>query len=286
MQDFKINQLKTFVTIVDVGGFHAATEVLHKSQPALSLAIKSLESNLGQRLFEKNRHVKLTPFGRYFLPYAKALIEHHDEIKHRLERGLANDNLSVSIGTLPSVAQHLMPKYLKGFYTDNPTAKIHLRDTGSARLQELLKEHTIDIAISTIHDIVGDFTIKQIAQDKMGVVCHRQHPLARQGASPTWVSVSRNRPIANGTWDILPHRQYENLMQSADINIANMSSLNAVLTAQFGVTVLPELAFAEHSDLVFLPLKQPTVYRQIGVIRDNHRILSPMAERFFDYLLR
>lgn len=284
MQDFKITQLKTFVTIVSVGGFHAATAVLHKSQPALSLAIKALESNLEQPLFEKNSHAKLTPFGEYFYQYAKALIEHHDEIKNRLERGLANDNLSVSIGTLPSVAQHLMPTYLKGFYADNPTAKIHLRDTGSARLQKLLKEHKIDIAISTIHDITGDFAIKQIAQDKMGLVCHRSHSLA-QKASLTWDSISRHRPIANGTWDILPHRQYEHLMQAADINIANMSSLNAALTAKLGVTVLPELAFAKHSDLVFLPLKHPTVYRQIGVIRDNHKILSPMAEHFFEYLV-
>lgn len=283
MQDFKINQLKTFTTIVEVGGFRAATEVLHKSQPAISLTIKSLEDNLEQPLFEKNSHAKLTPFGKYFLKYAKALVEHHEEIKSRLERGLANDNLSVSIGTLPSVAQHLMPKYLKGFYAQNPNARLHLRDTGSARLQELLSEHKIDIAISTIHDITGDFAIKQIAQDKMGLVCHRQHRLARE-KRPTWQTVSQGNLIANGTWDILPHRQYENLIQSTIMDIANMSSLNAALTSQLGVTVLPELAFAEHSDLVFLPLKQPTVYRQIGVIRDNHKILSPMAERFFDYV--
>ncbi len=284
MQDFQIKQLKTFVAINEAGGFHAATNHLHKTQPAISLTIKSLENNLGQALFEKNSHAKLTPFGRYFLKYAQALVNHHDEIKSRLEQGLDNDNLSVSIATLPSVAQHLMPQYLKEFYTLHPSARIKLRDTGSSRIQKLLKEHKIDIAIGTIHDIAGDFNIKQIAQDKMGVVCHRDHPIT-QLQSLTWGVISKYRPIANGTWDILPHRQYEMLLRESKMTIANMSSLNAVLQAKLGVTVLPALAYAGDSDLVFLPLKHPTVYRQIGVIKDNNKELSAMAVRFFDYLI-
>ncbi len=284
MQDFKINQLKTFVTISEVGGFHAATEILYKSQPAISLAIKSLENNLGQALFEKSSHAKLTPFGRYFLKYASALVKHHDEIKHHLEKGINNENVSVSIATLPSVAQHLMPKYLKGFCALYPNARISLRDTSGSRITTLLKAHKIDIAIGTIHDIAGDFNIKQIAQDRMGVVCHKAHPIT-QLKSLTWRNVSKYQPIANGTWDILPNRQYDMLMQESKMHIANMSSLNAVLEGGLGMTVLPELAYAKESELVFRPLTHPTVYRQIGLIKDNHKVLSPMAESFFEYLL-
>lgn len=284
MHDFKMTQLRMFISIIDEGGFHAAAEKLHKSQPAVSLAIKALENNVGQALFEKHNHAKPTEFGQAFYSHAKALIAHHDDIQHRLSQLSGDSDLSVRIAVLPSVAQHLMPDLLKSFLQHYPTANIHLRDTSSSRIQELIKARDIDIGLCTVHDISTDFSVKPITQDPFGVVCHRQHPITRL-PSIDWETVTAYQPIANGTWDILPHRQYDSLMQAAGINIANMSSLNAALTAKLGVTVLPELAFAEHSDLVFFPLKQPTVYRQIGVIRDNHKVLSPMAERFLAHLV-
>lgn len=285
MHDFKISQLRTFVTIVEQGGFRAAAERLHKSQAAVSLAMKSLEEQLDKRLFGKGNHAKLTDFGRYFLKYTKSLLEHHDEVQYRLARGTHHDNASVTIAMLPSVAQHLMPRYVKGFLAQYPNARLTLRDTGSARIQALIKARKVDIGISTLHDTHAGLSVKQLMQDAFGVVCHCDHPLAAQ-AKITWAMVADYQLIANGTWDILPPRQAQYLYQAATMTMVNMSSLNAALGAQLGVTVLPQLAYTEHSELVFLPLNHPTVYRQIGVIKDNHRELSPMAEQFFEYMVR
>lgn len=284
MHDFKMAQLRTFVTIVECGGFRAAAEALYKSQAAISLTIKSLEEQLGESLFDKGHHAKLNDFGRYFLKYAESLLSHHDEVQYRLARGAHRDNVAVTLAILPSVAQHLMPRYVQGFLTQYPQAQLSIRDTGSARIQALIKARNVDIGISTLHDLPAGFSVKQLMQDRFGVVCHRQHPLATL-TKITWGRVAEYQPIANGTWTLLPPRQAEQLYQTSRMNIVNMMSLNAALTAQLGVTVLPELAYSHHDELVFLPLSNPTVYRQIGVIKDNQRELSPMAERFFEYVL-
>ncbi|MGY0399256.1 MAG: LysR family transcriptional regulator [Ostreibacterium sp.] len=284
MQDFKINQLKTFIAIVEHNGFHAAANILHKSQPAVSLSIKTLENNLEQQLFEKGKHAKMTEFGQYFLKYAKSLLKHHDEIKTRLEKGVNTDNLTVTIAVLPSVAQHLMPKFLKGFLAENPNARINLRDTGSTRIQKLIKERKVDIGICTLTNVSSEFSVKQIVQDRFGLVCHRNHPIT-QLKKVSWKIVAEYAPIANGTWSILPLREREALIPAAVMTITSMNSLNATLEAGLGVTVLPEFAFAEETELVFMPLSMPTIYRQIFVIKDNNKELSPVAEHFFEYLV-
>lgn len=284
MHDFKLAQLRMFVSIIDEGGFHAAAEHLHKSQPAVSLAMKALENNVGQALFEKNNHAKTTAFGQDFYAHAKALIAHHDDIQKRLAQLSSQGQLSIKIATLPSVAQYLMPDLLKTFLQQYPQAKVHLRDTSSKRIQELIKERQIDIGICTIHDISTDFSVQQIVQDQFGVVCHAQHPINEQ-PTITWESALQHNPIANGTWDVLPPTLRYALNDASHMEIANMNSLNGVLKSGLGVTVLPQLAYSQQDELVFHPLTAPTVHRQIGVIKDNHHSLSSIANQFCQHVL-
>lgn len=284
MHDFKITQLRMFIGIIEEGGFHAAAERLHKSQPAVSLAMKALESNIGQALFEKNNHAKLTAFGQIFYSHAKALIAHHDDIQKRLSQLGSNHYLSVKIATLPSVAQHLMPDLLKSFLRQYPNARIHLQDTSSVHIQELIKERKIDIGICTIHDISTDFSVKSIEQDQFGVVCHHQHPITNL-PKITWENVISYNPIANGTWAVLPPTLRYSLSDNSQMAITNMSSLNGALKAGLGVTVLPRLAYTQQGSLIFKPLTDPAIFRQIGAIKDNHHILSTMAHHFYEHVL-
>lgn len=284
MHDFKITQLRMFIGIVEEGGFHAAAERLHKSQPAVSLAMKALESNIGQTLFEKNNQAKLTPFGQVFYTHAKSLIAHHDDIQKRLSQMENDDCLSVRIATLPSVAQHLMPDLLKHFLRQYPSAKIYLQDTSSAHIQELIKERKIDIGICTVHDISTDFSVKLIAQDQLGVVCHHRHPITNL-PKITWENIVSYHPIKNGTWAVLPPTLRYSLSDNSQMTISNMSSLNGVLEAGLGVTVLPKRAYTQQNNLIFEPLTEPTVFRQIGAIKDNHHILSTMAHRFYEHIV-
>src|SRR5690625_4280800 len=75
-----IRQLKAFVAIVEFGSFVEASEHLHLSQPALSIAIRKLEEAVGGVLFNRSpRGVQLTPEGRFFLPMARRLIGDWEE---------------------------------------------------------------------------------------------------------------------------------------------------------------------------------------------------------------
>lgn len=67
--------VRYFLAVVESGGFTAAAERCHVTQPTLSSGIARLEAEIGGRLFERGRKVALSPAGRRFLPHARSLIE-------------------------------------------------------------------------------------------------------------------------------------------------------------------------------------------------------------------
>ena len=84
LPDLKIQPLRYVLAIVDHGGFHAAARQLHRSQPAVSMAVRELEARLGEALFEKGAQASLTPFGEYCVPRFRELILQHDRLSRDL----------------------------------------------------------------------------------------------------------------------------------------------------------------------------------------------------------
>ena len=73
--------LRTWVEVVDVGGFARAAEQIHLSQPRVSAHIASLERELGCRLIERRvRPLTLTEEGKQLLPKARAVLAAADEL--------------------------------------------------------------------------------------------------------------------------------------------------------------------------------------------------------------
>ena len=84
LPELKITPLRYVLAVVDQGGFHAAARQLHRTQPALSMAIRELESRLGEALFERGNQATLTPFGRYCVPRFRELMTQHDRLGREL----------------------------------------------------------------------------------------------------------------------------------------------------------------------------------------------------------
>ena len=70
-----LEQVRAFVSVVDCGSITAAARSLHVSQPPLSRALRALEDELGEALFERSRRgTRLTPAGQRFLPHALTIM--------------------------------------------------------------------------------------------------------------------------------------------------------------------------------------------------------------------
>ncbi|MGB1237953.1 MAG: LysR family transcriptional regulator [Pseudomonadales bacterium] len=290
--DLKTTQLRHFVWVAELKGFHAAAEKAHRTQPAISLSVRDLESKLGQSLFEKRNsksaRAELTPFGEYFLPKAKELIEHHDRVAADMQLLAKHRSGHLRLASVPSIASRVLPDLLQRFIADHNSLHISFYDDNSDAVLQMVENQQVDFAISHLVDQErhSDKRFIPIWRDQIGVVCPREHPLA-QAKSLEWQALEPYKMIANGTSRLLRDSAAEVLVEHSQFYISNMISLIAMLQAGLGITTLPWYAFPQDSTkLVFVPLKQPHIERSIGIVMLNNKSLTPPAQALVDFILQ
>ena len=140
--------LRTFVAIVDAGGFTQAAKQVHRTQSAVSMQVRRLEETLDRVLFQRDgRGVQLAPDGEALLGYARRLLKLHDEAVAALTRpDLAG---RVRIGTPDDYVDRFLPDILARFARAFPRVQVEVTCETSANLRRWLAEDRLDLAVIT-----------------------------------------------------------------------------------------------------------------------------------------
>ena len=285
LPDLKIQPLRYVLAIVEHGGFHAAARQLHRSQPAVSMAVRELEARLGEALFEKGAQASLTPFGEYCVPRFRELILQHDRLSRDLLAQVERQAGHLDMAAVPSVASRLMPSLLSEFVERYPGIRVALHDGNADFVREQVLGGEVDIGLSSLWQPDDALAFTPLLRDKVGVVCRDDHPFAGR-ESLHWRELAGETLIGNGTSRLLEGTEAEALLASPTFFISNMISLTASLVAGLGITTLPRLAFAEEYErLRFVPLECPVVERQVGLVRLAGRSLSPAAAAMATFIV-
>ncbi len=280
----KLQQLRHFVMVVEEGGFRAASNRANRSQAALSTSIKELEKNLGQALFESGNKSKLTPFGEICLPKVIQFLNVYSALDNDLRAAAAGQQGRVRIASVPSVAAKLIPSVLGAFCEQFPNVEVSLIDDNAAGVEARLLSGEVDLALgnsSHLEDGAIEFT--PLISDPIGVVCLKDNPIASRSEGIEWQTLLQQPFIRNGTCKLLDPTPARALSEQALYSVENITSLFSVLELGIGITTLPKLAFpTNETRLVWLPLIDPPLQRQIGIFRLTERTISPQAQAFHD----
>ena len=142
-----IRQLQIFEAVAQYLSYTRAAEKLFLSQPAVSMQIKQLESEVGIPLLERlGRSLFLTEAGNELLIYARTISQQLAEMNDVLEelRGNERGQLKIAVAT---TANYFALKLLGEFYKQFPESTISLDVTNRARLLKHLEENTVDMVI-------------------------------------------------------------------------------------------------------------------------------------------
>ncbi|MEZ8194500.1 LysR family transcriptional regulator [Vibrio cortegadensis] len=284
----KLQQLKLFALVVEEGGFRAASKRANRSQAALSTSIKELEKILGQSLFESGNKSTLTPFGEICVPKITQFLNVYSALDNDLRAAAAGQQGRVRIASVPSVAAKLIPSVLGAFCEKYPNVEVSLVDDNAAGVEARLLSGEVDVALgnsSHLDDGAIDFT--PLISDPIGVVCLKDNPIAAQSDGIEWHTLLKQPFIRNGTCTLLDPTPARALSEQALYSVENITSLFSVLELGIGVTTLPKLAFpTNETRLVWIPLIDPPLKRQIGIFRLADRTISPQAQAFHDLCLQ
>lgn len=141
-----VESLRTFTTVLDLGGMTRAAEALDISQSAVSWKIKRLEEKVGRDLLiREGRNLRTSRDGRELLGYARTIVATHDEAVARLESSELTG--TVKLGTTEEISAARMCDVLARFNRIHPAAEIEFVVDVSHRLDELLNDGDLDVAV-------------------------------------------------------------------------------------------------------------------------------------------
>ncbi|CDK98745.1 putative DNA-binding transcriptional repressor of flagellar, motility and chemotaxis genes [Magnetospirillum gryphiswaldense MSR-1 v2] len=141
-----LDLLRTFVGIVDSGGFTRAGQRLHRTQSTISQQIKRLEDHIGQPLLlRQGRQVQVTEAGETLLGYARRLLALDDEARATLVRREVGE--IIRLGVSEDFASRHLPRVLTAFSRANPQVRLDIRADLSVKLRADFDLGELDVAL-------------------------------------------------------------------------------------------------------------------------------------------
>ena len=279
-----LNHLKTFIIVARDGSFNQAAEKLSRSQPAVTLSIKQLESYLNLVLFERTtRKVTLTKDGQNFLPIANRLVLDFDIAISDIAGVSECRTGHVSLAVVASVASNILPKIIKTFTLKYPNISLHLYDDNSKGVQNRVELNEVDIGIASVWHSDKKLNFTPILSDTYVMVCNKNHPLAQAKKNIGWKQLKSYDFIGSGLTQTLKMQKYIGIPK---YEFSNTTTLIAMLKANIGITVLPSLAIPDDPDLVAFPLDNPTETRTICLITRKKTTHSPATQAMIEVLFQ
>lgn len=289
--NFDLADLRAFVAVAELNSFRAAADSIHLSQPALSRRIDKLEMALGVKLFERTtRSVSLTAVGRDFSHKARSLL---DELEHSLlsMQAVAASQLGeVVIACVPSAVYYFLPKVLRTFHEQYPRIRVRIIDDGASAVLDSVARGEADFGINIIGTQEPDIAFQVILKEPFVVACHRDHPLAKL-KEVSWAALAQydfmtvDRSSGNRLLVDLALAD-SNVRPSWCFEAKHVSTLLGLVEAGLGVAVVPRLSMpqGEHATLARVALVDPTIDRNVGLIRRHGRELSPAARKLYELI--
>jgi len=279
--------LEAFLAIADSGGFSAAGERLHLTQPAVSKRIAALEAQLGRRLFDRvGREVALTEAGQALLPRARRILAELEDTRRALGNLDAEVGGRLSFATSHHIGLHRLPPLLRRFGQTHPQAALDLRFLDSEQAWAEVLHGRLELAITTLGPAAAPLRTVPVWNDPLEFVAAPDHPLAGRGevtlrdlaAHPAVL------PDANTfTHRIVAERfAAEGLAPRLRMTTNTMETLKMLASVGLAWSVLPHTML--DAQTVVLRVPGVALRRQLGYVTHAGRTLSNVARAFMALL--
>lgn len=171
MDEFK---LLVFYKAALTGSFSQAASELYISQPAVTKQIRSMERDLGTKLFDRTpKGIFLTPAGKILLEHARAILPQYRKLRNDMSLLSEEFYGELIIGASTTAAQYILPPLLSRFQQTNPSLKLTLINGNTQTIETLLQNKDIDLGIIEGLPSTGKFHYTLFLKDELVFISHR-----------------------------------------------------------------------------------------------------------------
>ena len=285
----ELMQLEMFVAMVEEGNFHRAAERVCRTQPALSMALRKLEDEIGAALFDRTNRAAytLTDVGELLYGRAKRMLELRDETSLALEKLRTLRSGSIRIGANESACLHLLPQFIRAFHKQHPNIEVEVFRHLSHQLIGELRQRRIDFGILAFRPDEDDLEATPIMQDEMTLIASPDHPLTRCAGvhvrdlgAQRFIGLNLRDDFARQTTEAFKkHRTPVNMLMKVD----TFEEMKKLVAMNLGIALAPLMCVREELDrgeLVTVPLKGLHYERTLWLVRRSTDAHSYAANAF------
>lgn len=241
----EIRQLKYFMAVAEFKSFTKATKQLYVSQPALTKAIRSLESELEvPLLIYSNKSMELTSYGELLYAYCRPLLIQFEEIKNSIRGQASLQRGRLRIGLPPLISTLVVPQIIESFITAYPGIQLEIRQGNAVEIQKMVRDNIIDTGFTIYPIIASDFDIIDVMQGPQAIIVSKDNPLAEKDTAKLWDLRNNNFILLDKNYmsydQIIAACRRENFYPNISMELSNWDLIVRMVGRNLGVGILPK----------------------------------------------
>lgn len=282
-----INQLEVLVAVAREKSFSRAADVLDRTQPAVSQAIRRLEQEIGEKLFDRSsKDGTLTFAGELLLDYARQMLNLRYSAQNAIRDMRDLQQGKVTISANEHTVFCLLP-VIREFRKEHPLIKIEVQRGVASRIPKEITAREVELGVISFKP--NDPTLKSvpILTDELVLIASPEHPLA----SKTSVSIKdlgRETFIAHNA--VSPYRRkvveaFEKHKTKLNImvELPSLEAIKRLVETDGGVALVPKLAARVElrtGRLKGLSVNELKLERKLNIVYRKNSVLSHAAQEF------
>jgi LysR family transcriptional regulator, putative pyruvate carboxylase regulator len=286
----RLKQLRAFCHAARLGSVTRAAEALYLSQPAVSLQLGALESELGVAVFERlGRRMSLSREGQVLYELARPLIDGIDgietEFRNRL-KGLDAGELNIAAGS--STILYLLPTLIAAFREQHPEVQLKLHNVTGLDGLARIRSDEVDLAVGSMLDVPNDIDYAATHSFDPLLITPLDHPLAAkpelrlEDLSPYGLILPPKRLTTYRLVDLV--FQQRRVPYTVALEVGGWEIIKQYVAMGLGISIVTGICITD-ADRTQLAIRNLRVYfppRSYGIVVRKGKYLSAQARAFVD----
>jgi DNA-binding transcriptional LysR family regulator len=281
------DQVRTVIEIDKHKSFSRAAERLYRTQPAISKQVRSLEQELGQKLFLRTgKQVQLTAAGHILLEHCEQLAELRRQAQEALKKMAEAPRGRLAVGANEATSLYVLPPVFARFHARYPDVRLRIHRNFTRKLVERVLANTLDFAIVSLPVEEKELVVLPMFRDELVWIVPPRHPLAGQRSLS--VEQAAEHPL------IFPRTGrtralFESLFSSrgleprVSLELASVEAIKKFVAAGLGISIISRsfaAAEAEAGAVRLIPLQGLQLVRELGLIHHRDKSICPVMNAF------
>jgi DNA-binding transcriptional LysR family regulator len=283
----EISQLEVFLAVAREGGFSRAAEKLYRTQSAVSQAIRKLEAEIGEPLFDRStRDGVMTDAGNVLQEYAERLLNLRENAREALGELRELQKGKLVVGANEFTALYLL-RVLAEFRRLHPAIRIVVQRSLGSQIPDDIRRHNCEFGVLTYDPQDPELASVVVYSDELIFVVPPQHPLARESQ----ISI-RQLGAESFVAHIVSSPYREKVIQAFEkhktplhmgVELPTLQAIKRFVAMGNGVAFLPEISVEDEiarGELVRIPVQELRVHRKLRLVYRKSAALSHAGRAF------